>query len=253
MRSTSYTTTMNTVVLALVVAISSSSSAQQTKKPVDVSGTWRYEYELEGQTRKDSLQLNLNKDGTVTGIYNGVSEKPIDLTSGKVEDNEVWLELNVDYQGSPVKVKFNGKIKADDIVGSITAVTPDGEYPFDWVAKRSVEPADVVGQWELEIDAGERVIEPKLQLSLDGKELKGKYIDSTGNVDVQIEKARIEKNTLKFTINVKMDVGNIKADFSGRPYGNKISGTVDYTLNGEPGSLEFSGSRKAAKNTAAPK
>ena len=54
-------------------------SLAQGKKNVEVSGTWRYEYELEGQTRKDVLQLNASKDGVVTGTYIGVSEKPIEL------------------------------------------------------------------------------------------------------------------------------------------------------------------------------
>ncbi len=68
------------------------------------------------------------------------------------------------------------------------------------------------------------MLEPKIEVALDGKVLKGKYLDSTGNVNVDLEKTTVEKNNLKFTVNVKMDIGDIKAEFSGRPYGNKIKG-----------------------------
>lgn len=221
--------------------------AQEKKKNVDVSGTWRYEFELEGETRKDTLKLDCDKNGNVTGTYQGVSEKPIELKSGKVVGDEVSLVLELNYQGIPVTVNYKGKVKADDIVGEVLATTSEGEMPFDWVAKRSVQAEDLVGVWELEIDAGERVLEPKLELTLDGKALKGKYLDSEGDVNVPVDNPTIEKNNLKFNIVVKMDVGEIKASFSGRAYGNKISGTIDYSLGGEQGQAEFTGVRKPVK------
>lgn len=223
------------------------SHAQEKKKNVDVSGTWRYEYELEGATRKDSLKLNLGKDGQVTGTYTGVSDKPLELTSGKVEGDDVALELSLNYQGTMVKVKYNGKIKGDDIVGKVVASTGEGEMDFEWNAKRSVEASDVVGIWELEIDAGDSVLEPSIEFSLDGKDLKGSYKDNATNIQVAIEKPRIEMNSLKFTVNAKMDEGTVKADFSGRPYGNNISGTIEYDLNGQTGTVEFKGKLKAPK------
>ncbi len=242
--------TIFTLVLACVCSFG---LAQEKKKNADVSGTWRYEYELEGQTRKDSLLLNTNKEGVVTGTYVGVSDKPVELKAGKVVGDEVTLDVEITYQSIPVKVKFKGKVKGDDIVGNVTAETPEGELPFEWVAKRSVEASDTVGEWQLEIDAGERVVEPKIVVALDGKNLKGKYVDSASNVTVDLENVRVEKNNLKFTVNVKMDVGSIKADFSGRPYGSKISGTVEYNLNGESGQVEFKGDRKAAAKEEAKK
>lgn len=233
--------------LIVVGSVFQHSPAQEKKKAVDVSGTWRYEYELEGQTRKDTLKLTLGKDGQVTGSYVGVSEKPIDITSGKVDGDEVSLELGLTYQSIPVKVKYKGKIKGDDIVGKVVATTGEGDMEFDWAANRTVEAADVVGTWELEIDAGDSVLEPKLEISLNGKELKGTYKDSNANIQVDIEKPRIEKNKLMFTINAKLDGSNIKASFAGRPYGSKISGTVEYDLSGNTGEVEFKGSLKPAK------
>ncbi len=61
----------------ILVASLATISLAQGKKNVEVSGTWRYEYELEGQTRKDTLYLNASKDGVVTGTYVGVSDNPL--------------------------------------------------------------------------------------------------------------------------------------------------------------------------------
>jgi hypothetical protein len=227
--------------LALVV------SAQEKKKDVDVSGTWRYEYELEGQSRKDALLLQVGKDGQVTGSYQGVSEKPVEIKSGKVEGDKVTLEVSLNYQGVPVKVNYSGKVKGDEIVGDVVATHTDGELKFDWNAKRTVEASDVVGVWELEIDAGDRVLEPVLEVTLEGKELKATYIDPTTNNKITAEKPVVDKNNLKFTVKSKLDSADLKADFSGRPYGNKISGTVEYDLGGQTGSVEFKGIRKSAE------
>jgi hypothetical protein len=39
----------------------------------------------------------------------------------------------------------------------------------------------------------------------------------------------------------------IKADYSGRPYGNVIQGKIQYDLDGNEGEIEFSAKRKATK------
>jgi hypothetical protein len=230
--------------LSMFVSIANS---QEKKKAVDISGTWRYEFDLEGKKQKDTLRLNMSKDGKVTGTYSGVVEKPVEVTSGKVDGDEVSLELAVKYQGMPVKVKYSGKVKGDDILGKVVASTGEGDMDFEWNAKRSVESDDLVGVWELEIDAGDTVLEPTLELTLEGKELKGDYKDTKGEVKATVEKIRVEKNSLKFTVNAKFEGNELKADFNGRAYGDKISGTIEYTLAGNSGEVEFKGKRKAAK------
>lgn len=237
--------------LTIACSIVTVVEAQEKKKNADVSGTWRYEYELEGQTQKDVLKLQMAKDGQVTGSYVGVSKSEIELTSGKVDGENVELELQLTYQGTPVKVKYNGKVKEDGIAGKVVAATSEGEMEFEWTANRSVEASDVVGLWELEIDAGDNILEPTLEISLDGKELKGEYKHAATNAQITLEKLRVEKNLVKFTVNTKFDGADLKADFSGRPYGNKISGTVEYTVNGDSGEVEFTGRMKVAKKSDA--
>jgi hypothetical protein len=219
--------------------------AQTSSQRVDPSGTWRFEYDLEGLTVKDALELQLGKDGAVTGIYRGRSEKPVEITSGKVDGDKIVIEMKISYQGIPVSVKFDGKIKDDDIDGLVMATTAEGDMEFDWIAKRSVEIEDVIGTWELEIDAVETVLEPTVVIKQEGESLKGQYTDADTGTDVEMTNLRIEDNVLKFSITSDFQGASLKANFAGRPYGNKISGTIEYDLNGETGEVEFEGIRKA--------
>lgn len=220
-------------------------NAQEAVKNADPSGTWRFEYDLEGTTVKDSLQLQLGKEGALTGKYKGRSDEAVEIKGGKVEGDSVIVEMSIEYQGIPIDVKFDGKMKDDDITGLVVATTPEGDMEFDWVAKRSVEAEDVVGTWELEIDAVETILEPTLEITLEGKELKGLYKDPDSGLEVAVKDLRIEENHLKFLVEGEFQGNNLKADFKGRPYGSKVSGTIDYDLSGQTGEVEFDGVRKA--------
>jgi hypothetical protein len=238
------------LVTAVAFVFGQVSYAQESTKRVDPSGTWRFEYDLEGTTVKDSLELQLGKDGALTGIYKGRSEKAVEIKSGKVEGDKVTIEMAVEYQGIPVEVKFDGQIKDDDIDGIVIATTPEGDLEFDWIAKRSVEAEDVVGIWELEIDAVETILEPVVEIKLEGKDLKGTYKDPDSGLETEMKDLRIENNSLKFLIEGEFQGNNLKADFSGRPYGSKISGTIGYDLSGQTGEVEFEGVRMAPKKEA---
>jgi len=238
------------VAFALLGVLGNSSFAQETAKRVDPSGTWRFEYDLEGVTVKDSLQLQLGKDGALTGSYKGRSEESVEIKSGKVDGDKVTVEMSIEYQGLPIEVKFDGQIKEDDIDGVVIATTPEGDIEFEWIAKRSVEAEDVVGAWELEIDAVETILEPTVEIKLEGKDLKGIYKDPDSGLETEMKDLRIENNSLKFTIQGDFQGNSLKADFSGRPYGSKISGTIGYDLSGQTGDVEFEGVRKAPKKDA---
>jgi len=53
---------------------------------------------------------------------------------------------------------------------------------------------------------------------------------------------------LSFTIETDFQGSRIKADFMGRPYGDAIKGSIDYTLGNDVGEIEFTGQRQAETN-----
>lgn len=219
------------------------------KKTVDPSGTWRWEYELEGTQYKDLVRLKLgedikdSKDKVVQGKYESTSGKKIAIENGRLSGDTIRFEFKVNFQGMDVKLEFEGTIKNDTLTGKVNASTAEGSRDLDWSATRSVLPEDVVGKWKLRIDANGNIMEPILTVSRDGDKLKASY--ALGNdVQIQAKEIKIEKNVLSFTIETDFEGSKIKADFMGRPYGDKLKGSIDYVLGGDVGEVDFSGQKQ---------
>lgn len=244
-------------VVANVAVAQETAPATQAKpaKRVDPSGTWRFEVDVDGQVTDHALELQLGKDGEVSGIYKSPLGEAVDIKSGKVDGDQLVVDLEIEYQGTPLAVKLDGKAKDDDIDGDIVVTTPEGDFSFAWVAKRSVKAEDVVGSWELEIDAVETILEPIVEIKLDGKELKGTYKDPDSGTDVVTENLRVENNVLKFTIKSDFQGAPLVANFEGRPYGSKIRGSIEYDIadGQQVGNVDFEGVRKSPKKDAAAK
>jgi predicted RNA-binding protein len=217
-----------------------------TKSNVDPSGTWRWEYDLDGTQFKDLVRLKVGQENKETkerelkGKYESSSGRKINIENGKISGDKVSFEFKVNYQGMDVKLEFEGTLKNDNLSGKVKASTNDGSRDLDWSATRSVLADDVVGKWKLRIDANGNIMEPVLTVTKDGDKLKADYV--LGNdVKIQAKDVKIEKNELTFTIETDFEGAKIKADFMGRPYGDKIKGSIDYVLGNDVGEVDFTG------------
>lgn len=233
------------IACAALCLLSSTTQAQdKSAKTVDPSGTWRWEYDLSGQTMKDSLHLNLSKDNKLVGHYKGREDKLIEVKDAKVEGDTVSFLLALDYQGTPLKLEFKGKIKGDEIDGNVAVSTGEGSQDFPWAPKRSVLMEDVVGEWQMKIEAGDRTLEPVVTISKDGDKYKAKYA-SGQEFTADATDLKVENNQLSFKVAGEVNGTKIKADYKGRPYGDKIQGSIAYVLGDNSGDIEFTGIRKA--------
>ena len=237
------------LVLSIFASIPTQMEAQEAaKRIVDPSGTWRWEYELEGTQYKDLVRLKIGdeikdtKDRVVLGRYESTSGKKIKIQNGRIAGDVVRFEFNIDFQGMDVKLEFEGKIKSDTLTGNVKASTAEGSRDLEWTATRSVLAEDIIGKWQLRIDANGNIMEPVLTVRRDGEGLKGSY--SLGNeVELQAKQIKVEKNELTFTIETDYQGTTIKADFMGRPYGDNLKGTIDYVLGADVGEVDFSGKK----------
>jgi autotransporter translocation and assembly factor TamB len=229
-------------------------AAQDTSKTrMEPSGTWRWEYDLDGTQYKDLVRLKVgeaikdSKDRELKGKYESSSGRKIDIENGKVSGDKVSFEFKVNYQGMDVKLEFEGTVKNDSLTGNVKASTNDGSRDLDWSATRSVLAEDLVGKWKLRIDANGNIMEPVLTVSKDGEKLKAHYV-LANDVKIEAKDLKIEKNELSFTIETDFQGSRIKADFMGRPYGDAIKGSIDYALGNDVGEIEFTGQRQAETN-----
>ena len=147
--------------------------------PVDPTGTWKWEVDLNGNTAE--FKLKLNWDGKkLTGKYTAF-DNTTDIEDTKLEKDQLSFVDKRDFNGNEFVAEFNGTVKPDDIEGTVT-VDFGGDEPreFDWNPKRAVEIDDVVGTWDLSLEGPNGTIEPQLTLAKDGEKLSGKYVSPFG-------------------------------------------------------------------------
>src|SRR5580658_9068185 len=99
----------------------------------DAAGTWKGSFDFNGTTV--SLTFNLKTNGAaVTGTIDGLPTEASEIKEGKVDGDSITFWSMTEYQGSPVKLVYHGKIAGDQI--SFTMGTDDGGWSTDLVAKR---------------------------------------------------------------------------------------------------------------------
>jgi hypothetical protein len=230
----------------LSIAVFSTSVLGADSK-VDPSGTWRWEHDRNGETVKDVLRVQLGKEGSVTGTYEG-SRAPIEIQKGKLSGDEITFEFPVELpDGNKVTVRFDGKIKDDDVAGKVLFVSDMGDFEFPWEAKRAVLADDVLGKWQLSIETPDGLIlEPVLHLKQTDNMLEAEYTDARGT-EYEIRDLAVKENNVHFTVIAEFDGNQLTAKYKGRPFGESIKGIVAYEIAGNTGEIEFNGKRQPAK------
>ena len=230
----------------LLIVFASVSSAEDKAK-ADPSGTWRWDYEMNGESFNDSMKLVLKKDGKVEGKYYG-RDRTAKIEDGKFVDGKLEASISLDFDGTDVKLTFSGPVKGDEIAGNVKADFNGENYDFPWEPKRSVKLEDVVGTWEIAVTAGDTVREPSVIIAKkEGKEEYEATLISQDGDEVKLKDLKVGDNHLVFTLLTDFNGGTLKADFKGRPYGDNVAGSVEFDLEGQTGEGSFKGKRKAEK------
>jgi len=99
----------------------------------DAAGTWKGSFDFNGTAV--ALTFNLKTNGaTVSGTIDGLPTDASEIKDGKVDGDSITFWSMTDYQGTPIKIVYRGKIAGDQI--SFTMGTEDGAWSTDLVAKR---------------------------------------------------------------------------------------------------------------------
>jgi hypothetical protein len=242
-------------ICVVMASVSGYALAQEgTRTTVDPTGTWRWEYDLDGTHYKDLVRLKLganikdSKDKEVKGVYESSAGRKIEIRNGKISGTKLTFDFNLNYQGMDVKLEFDGTITKDELSGDVSASTGSDGQDFPWAATRSVQADDVVGVWKMRIDANGTILEPIATVTKDGDSLKATYTsvnESGKEVRIDAKNVKIEKNQLCFAIETEFQGTSLQAEFRGRPYGDKIDGMIDYVLGGNAGEIDFTGARQS--------
>ena len=105
----------------------------------DPSGAWKWSLSFNDQSFDVAAKFAL-KDGKLSGSL----ETPMGgtpFTDGTFKDDTVEFTLNIDAGGTPMAIKYRGKLEGDKITGKIDSPSFDGGAPMklDWKATRVKE------------------------------------------------------------------------------------------------------------------
>ena len=137
----------------------------------DPTGTWTWIRELEGQEAQSALSLTY-KDGKLSGSYKRQGQV-VPIANAKFEKNQISFDAEGKWNDQKVHGKFKGKLRSDEINGTIEIVVEDGSLPLPWKATRGVDADDLAGTWKLKFATPNGgTAEPVLKLSTEGGALK---------------------------------------------------------------------------------
>lgn len=152
---------------------------------------------------------------------------------------------------APFLSSFNASILPDNNVSVIGMATVVRSEPEQARRKRMKSASASCRAWPggmqqivatIETHDGQKLT-PLLTVTNGGKNLAAKY-ESKGTV-IDAKEVKIKDNHLLFQIDTDLEGAPLHVEFKGRPYGTKLAGTLEYSVNGDTGELDFAGLCKA--------
>lgn len=213
------------------------------EKTTDPSGTFNWTQDFGAGEAEHWLVLDA--DGEVlTGSY--ISDGgAVEIKEGKIKDGKFSFKIELEVDGASVTTTTSGTVKGDKLT-AVTEVDDGSEsQEVEWEAGRNTRVNDVVGTWNLTIDAEGQTFEPTAKITKDGDKLKVEYLtDEFG--DHEAIDVKLEDNKLSYTIDVESPEGGMKLKFVTYPRGSNLDGEIEYEVGDITGSSEVEGKREAA-------
>jgi hypothetical protein len=228
-------------VLAEEPAAAASEAPAPSKKSVDPTGAWRWEYRF-NDNEPAEFSLKLKWDGKeLTGKYTAF-DATTDIEEGKVEDGKLSFISKRTLNNNEFTVHFQGKAEADDIVGTVAVDFGEGPREFDWHAERTVDVDGILGSWKLNLETPQGVIQPVITIKEEKGKLTGHYVSPFG--EREAKELTFKAGELAWRIESEDDDDlQFEVEYRGKIDGDKISGSTEYDFDGNAGSMEFTGER----------
>jgi hypothetical protein len=148
-----------------------------------------------------------------------------------------------EFGGNQFDVQFSGKVEKDEIKGTIKVdFGNNGPQEFEWIAKRAIEPDDVLGVWKLVVESSMGPMERQFTITKDHDKLQGLYHSQFADHDAK--DLTLKDNQLSWEVSGEREGRPFKIVYDGRPRGNAIEGTCDFDFGGDiKGTTKFTGKR----------
>lgn len=222
---------------------------QLTVSAVDITGTWKAEFDTQIGVQK--YTFDLKQDGkTVTGKASseiGDGKQESELKEGKIDGETVsFIEL-LSFQGNDLRIRYTGKVADNEIRFSREV----GDFAKEeLVAKRESPAVDIAGRWQAEFDTQLGIQKYHFNFKVqDGKVTAAASVDTAGEKrDVTFEGAKLQRDKLTFVEVRQIQDRDIRIEFAGTVGEKEIRFTRKV---GEFGSQEASAKRVVEARPAA--
>lgn len=121
-----------TAVVALIGFVATSPA--QDKK-ADPTGTWKYEIEINGNKREQTIKLEL-KDGKLTGAMIGMNNMESPISEATFKDGEVAFTVVRERNNNKITSKYKGKVTGDEFKGTVETDRGGNTTKTEFTAKR---------------------------------------------------------------------------------------------------------------------
>jgi hypothetical protein len=205
---------------------------------VNVSGTWKWNVKIGDM--EASPVAKLKQDGAkVTGTWAFNGEEETEISSGKVEKDEVEFVILRSRDDRKVTTHFKGTVAGDTITGKWDSDWSGEKQTFDWKAKREGAAKSVAGtyKWTFTTQNGDKM-EPVLKLKQDGSKVTGTITSRDGS-ETAIKDGKLTGEDLNFDVVRDFGGNTVTFKYSGKLTETGIKGKTESNFNGESQSRDW--------------
>ena len=209
----------------------------------EVVGEWNFRY-----TAPDGVEytpaLTVTDDDPLTAKI-GIGGETVDVESISLEDHTLKFSYTVPYQGSDLDITCTCHPKGHKLTGML-AYDLDGQTgEFEIGATRkhlSAAQKKLLGSWKFDV-TGDDGIErhPILKLSEKAGELQVSLAD--GDETFDLRDIRHDDGEIRFAFTRDHDGVGVDIEWSCKPDGDGMTGSLEYDAQGNTGEIEFTGKR----------
>lgn len=202
----------------------------------------------EGQEFTPTLKIAAGGDKT-SGVFVGDDGAETECKEVKIDGNKLIVSVARDFGGQELSLKFDGAVSGDDLKGTVEYDLGGSVGTLDFTGKRlgaaAAASGSVAGTWNVVATTPDgQTFEPSLKLEEKDGKIGGEFIW----VDGQSFKVNdVVKMGDTFTFGTSIDFGGqaLKITFNGKMVSaDKVTGTAEYDLDGQTGTVDFEGTRQ---------
>ncbi len=232
--------------IAVLILSTTSMPAQQTKPAEMVKdhspvGTWIWERKS-GDKMIESKVTIAEKDGKFSGKVKD-EEHDLEIKNSALKDGTFSFEVFPHPEAPTAAIKFEGKVSADKIAGTMSYTVNDEDKSIPWTAKKYDPMTPVIGKWLLEFETPDgNALSFKIQAKKKGKRLGVTFVDDK---TAKVRSVKFKDGVLTFSTKQDYQDQPISVDWDLTIEGNQVNGVLYYYFDEtqDEGEIEVTGER----------